>query len=352
MAEFPALPFYTDAYLADTRHLTTEEHGAYLLLLLCAWRTRGCALKDDDRFLARTVGVSPQRWRKLKPALMEFFDVSGGLWRQKKLTDVYRNVEDRVARNRANGAKGGRARASRERAAKAKAEEGRAQKTDVGPTTCQPTALATGKATKSQNPNPKPAAAAEGCDGEGGDEGDLRQVADAAGLKVVDMDASPLVSWRAAGADLALDILPVIHRLRARQEGKTGQRPITLAYYGQAVLEARDKRLKARATGRAHARDNPPAPPKRPFDANSHEDWACFLGDAGNRFRGDYLSANWHIGTDHPVFLPASLGHDPRARFNPLIPDAVHRRYGQRWRWVTREGATITRESDSKKDTP
>ena len=88
VAEFPALPLFTDAYLADTRHLTAEEHGAYLLLLMCAWRTRGCALKDCDQTLARTVGVTRARWRKLKPVMLEFFTADGGVWQQKKLSDV------------------------------------------------------------------------------------------------------------------------------------------------------------------------------------------------------------------------------------------------------------------------
>lgn len=32
MAEFPALPLWTDAYIGDTAHLTNEEHGVYLRL--------------------------------------------------------------------------------------------------------------------------------------------------------------------------------------------------------------------------------------------------------------------------------------------------------------------------------
>lgn len=119
MAEFPALPFFTDAYLADTRHLTTEEHGAYLLLLMCAWRNRGCQLKDNDRMLARIAGLSPAKWRRMKPVLVEFFTVADGLWRQKKLLYVYDTVSKKVARNRENGRRGGKITAARKQQAQA-----------------------------------------------------------------------------------------------------------------------------------------------------------------------------------------------------------------------------------------
>ena len=58
MAEFPALALWTDAYLADTRHLSTLEHGAYLLLMMEAWRRPHCDLPDDDRVLARLAGLT------------------------------------------------------------------------------------------------------------------------------------------------------------------------------------------------------------------------------------------------------------------------------------------------------
>ena len=88
MADYPALPLWTDAYLADTRHLTTEEHGAYLLLLIEAWRRPGCSLPDDDGLLARLAGLPADRWEQVKPVLMELWKRDGRrkTWTQKRLS--------------------------------------------------------------------------------------------------------------------------------------------------------------------------------------------------------------------------------------------------------------------------
>lgn len=105
MAEFPAMPLWTDAYLADTTHLTTIEHGTYLLLLMVAWRAPEKTLPDDDRLLARYAKLTPQQWRKMRPVMLEFWQVKDGRWIQKRLIDEA-NV---VKRQRESARKAGKA---------------------------------------------------------------------------------------------------------------------------------------------------------------------------------------------------------------------------------------------------
>jgi uncharacterized protein YdaU (DUF1376 family) len=93
MADFPSMPLLTDAYIADTQHLTNEEHGIYLRLLMFAWRTKSCSLQNDDRRLATMVGVTPNKWAKLKPIIMEFWTLVDDAWVQKKLTSQRAFVE-------------------------------------------------------------------------------------------------------------------------------------------------------------------------------------------------------------------------------------------------------------------
>jgi uncharacterized protein YdaU (DUF1376 family) len=86
MAQFPALPLWTDAYLADTTHLKTEEHGAYLLMLMACWRSKDCRLVDDDVFLARVCRCTPRVWARLRPVMERFWTVEDGYWTQNRLT--------------------------------------------------------------------------------------------------------------------------------------------------------------------------------------------------------------------------------------------------------------------------
>jgi uncharacterized protein YdaU (DUF1376 family) len=72
------MPVFIGDYLADTMHLSTEQHGAYLLLLFHLWR-RG-SLRDDDAVLAKISGLGESTWSMHRPVLAEFFKIHDGLW--------------------------------------------------------------------------------------------------------------------------------------------------------------------------------------------------------------------------------------------------------------------------------
>ena len=95
MADYPALPLWTDAYLADCSHLSDAEHGRYLRLLMEMWRTPGCRLPNDDEWLARKFSRSVEDvQRELRPLLREFFNSDGHWLRQKRLTREHEYIEN------------------------------------------------------------------------------------------------------------------------------------------------------------------------------------------------------------------------------------------------------------------
>lgn len=108
MSQAPSMPVFVDAMLADTLHLSRDEFGAYHFILYATWRNNGNPLKDDDDLLARVCRATPAAWRKLRPILVAFFDVSDGYWRQKRLEKEWSYVADRAQRAKENGTKGGR----------------------------------------------------------------------------------------------------------------------------------------------------------------------------------------------------------------------------------------------------
>lgn len=94
MAEFPAFPLWTDAYLADTGELSTLEHGAYLLLLIAMWRAGG-VLPNDDKKLARIARLGPRQWEAVKPVLWDYFGADGEQITQGRLADELQKARTR-----------------------------------------------------------------------------------------------------------------------------------------------------------------------------------------------------------------------------------------------------------------
>ncbi len=115
MAEHPALPIWTDAYLADTHPLLSlEEHGCYFLLLQFAWRSPECRLPDDDKLFARMLGVSLKRWRStLRPSMERFWTIENGFWKQKRLSKEKIYVTELTGKRANAGSKGGKAKAQK-----------------------------------------------------------------------------------------------------------------------------------------------------------------------------------------------------------------------------------------------
>jgi uncharacterized protein YdaU (DUF1376 family) len=83
------MQLYTADYLADTAHLSTVEHGAYLLLIFNYWQ-RGESFKAKDerslnKRLATVARLSEQDWEVVKEAIEEFFVTSETEWSHNRI---------------------------------------------------------------------------------------------------------------------------------------------------------------------------------------------------------------------------------------------------------------------------
>lgn len=148
------MPLYVAEYLADTGHLTTEQHGAYLLLIMHYWR-RG-PLPDDDAALAAITRLSPAAWKRNRAVLAGLFQVEPGCWRHKR-------VDFEIAKGRDNKDRVHTARSAAGKAGAAKrwggGGGGKSQPPsppkDTGPdSNCHPFAMANNRQTDSTSPSP------------------------------------------------------------------------------------------------------------------------------------------------------------------------------------------------------
>ncbi len=79
MASLPYIQLYVGDYLKDTMHLSTLEHGAYMLLIMNYW-TSANALRTQSERLAAITKMSVEEFEKIKPVLSEFFIEKDGFW--------------------------------------------------------------------------------------------------------------------------------------------------------------------------------------------------------------------------------------------------------------------------------
>lgn len=95
------MPFYVANYLADTGHLSTLEHGAYLLLIMHYWQNEGLPVEDGK--LARICRMTLPQWKKIRSTLADFFSEE---WRHDRIDEEIERSRE-IARKRKDAGKAG-----------------------------------------------------------------------------------------------------------------------------------------------------------------------------------------------------------------------------------------------------
>lgn len=90
------MPLYIGDYLGDTQRLTTEQHGAYFLLILDYWRNG--PPPDSEELLRQITKLDKQAWRKHRPVLSRMFEIKDGLWHHKRVEKEKRLAVDHARR--------------------------------------------------------------------------------------------------------------------------------------------------------------------------------------------------------------------------------------------------------------
>ncbi|MGJ4954608.1 YdaU family protein [Bradyrhizobium sp. HKCCYLRH2015] len=106
----PWFPFYVGDYLRDTARLTTEAHGAYLLLILDYWSNG--APPDDDETLCSIARLSLGDWQRLRQKLAPFFQIEAGRWNHKRIDKERETAAEKHLRRVNAGRAGGNAKAT------------------------------------------------------------------------------------------------------------------------------------------------------------------------------------------------------------------------------------------------
>jgi uncharacterized protein YdaU (DUF1376 family) len=98
------MPLYIGDYLAGTSRLTTELHGAYLLLIMDYWMNG--PLPDNDQVLASIAKMTPDAWSNARAMLEQFFSIDQGCWKHGRIEQELNAAQEkkRAAKEKAEKA--------------------------------------------------------------------------------------------------------------------------------------------------------------------------------------------------------------------------------------------------------
>lgn len=271
------MPLVVDKYLGDTQHLTTQQHGAYLLLLMAMWKSDG-RLPSDDQRLRQITRLDPPQWKSSRAVLLEFFTTDGEWVTQKRLTEELQKAKANAEAKAKAGAAG---------AAK------RWQKESHGDGESYSRAIADASRTVSQTGAPIPIPSSP--DGE-----ELSEGANAPSSSA-EPTASPPTSRKPkatpeipppfdAIVDAYHDILPELPRVRLR-DGKAweGRKKAMRAMWHWVLTSLRSDGMRRATTG-----DEALAWMRQYFERARHNDWVMGREKRGPGHEGweadlDYL---------------------------------------------------------------
>lgn len=231
------MPLYVPDYLKDTMHLSTVEHGAYLLLIMHAW-THGGLLPIDETRLSRIARLSADEWKDCRDAVLEFFQRGENSYRHNRVDEEIAKAEGLVEQRRAAG------RAS----AEARKNQRESQRKPNG----RSTSVATDgqrKPNQSQSQEAASAASARAREAENGRVVSLTvRLCKAAGIEMPDPGRnfakhgeylSLVAGWLEAGADPAQ-----IERCVAARAEQAGSQVKSLKYFEAAVRDSLAKQTR------------------------------------------------------------------------------------------------------------
>lgn len=256
------MPLYVSDYLADTAHLSTEEHGAYFLLLMHAWVNNG-VLPDDDERLRRITRMEAKAWKSSKSELRAFFYQHEGVLRHHRVDTELQRAQALVNQR----SEAGKASAAKRKAEREAQRNGNDDSTSVA-TTVEREAQRNGKPPPSHIPNTTtdvvvlPSSQQENQPPEDNTAAPTRVGALCKRLRALGIDAAPhLQAWA--------ELLPrysdeqIIACAEAARDAKPGQR-IHLNYLLPKLADA--------ATPKAGNKANPRQPKAENFDGIDYGD--------------------------------------------------------------------------------